>query len=192
MARASRSAAPIDTILRERIIASADRIVGMMEPAARAEAAKTPDVPSLVLSLVRGLPVSESDDPAIKESIVAAAEFKRRLLTAAGGALTAGQVREIRGHKTVQAVYKAARDRRLLMVDDNGRKLFPAFQFREDVVAPAIEDILNAAPHTDGWRILQFMVSGDRGLGADRPLDLIKGGPEDLRRVVRFAETLED
>lgn len=191
MARAN-PVAPIDTILRDRIIASADRIVHLMAPAARAEAAKTPDVPSLVLSIMRGLPVSEADDPALKESIVAAAEFKRRLLDAAGGALTAGQVREILGHKTVQAVYKAARDRRLLMVDDNGKKLFPGFQFQEDAVAPAVADILSAAPHTDGWRILQFMVSGDQGLGAERPLDLITRSPEDVRRVVRFAAALED
>jgi hypothetical protein len=191
MARAI-TAPTIDTILRERLIASVDRIVHMMGPAAKAEAAKSPDVPSLVLSLVRGLPVTEADDPKLTASIIAAAEFKRRLLTAAGGALTAGQVREVLGHKSLQAVYKAVKEHRLLMVEDNGRQLFPAFQFREGAVLPAISEVLATAPRAEGWRVLQFMVSGDQGLGAQRPIDLIKGSAQDIGRVVRFARTLED
>jgi hypothetical protein len=191
MARAH-TAAPIDAVLRDRIHASVENIVRMMATAAKAEAARTPDIPSLVLSIVRGLPVTEDGDPTLKNSIVAAAEFKRRLLAAAGGALSADEVREILGHKTVQAVYKAARERRLLMVDDNGRKLFPAFQFEGDQVAPAVPEILSAAPHTDGWRMLQFLVSGDEGLGTARPIDLLRGKAEDVRRVKRFARTLED
>lgn len=182
----------IDTILRERLIASVDRIVRMMDADAKAQAAQSPDVPSLVLSLARGMPATETDDPALKDSIIAAAEFKRRLLAAAGGALTAGQVREVLGHKSLQAVYKAAKERRLLAVDDNGQQLFPAFQFHEGGVWPAIPDILAAAPRTESWRILQFMVSGDQGLGSERPIDLLKGDAEDVRRVVRFARTLED
>jgi hypothetical protein len=56
----------------------------------------------------------------------------------------------------------------------------------------AIPAILHAAPRTDGWRILQFMVSGDEGLGSRRPLDLIKGDAGDIDLIVRFAKTLED
>src|SRR5580693_4637236 len=123
MAR-STPALSIDTILRDRLIASVDRIVQMMDASAKAEAAKSPDVPSLVLSLVRGLPTTETDDPAVKDSLIAATEFKRRMLTDAGGALTAGQVREVLGHKSLQAVYKAVKERRLLMVEDNGQQLF--------------------------------------------------------------------
>ncbi|MDB5479933.1 MAG: hypothetical protein JWO83_986 [Caulobacteraceae bacterium] len=182
----------VDTILRDRLIASVDRIVHMMDASAKAEAAKSPDVPSLVLSLVRGLPTTEIDDPAIKDSLIAATEFKRRMLTDAGGALTAGQVREVLGHKSLQAVYKAVKERRLLMVEDNGQQLFPAFQFHDGAVLPAIAGVLDAAPHTDGWGVLQFLVSGDQGLGDRRPLDLIKGEPDDVRQVVRFARALED
>jgi hypothetical protein len=163
-----------------------------MNASAKAAAAKSPDVPSLVLSLVRGLPTTETDDPAVKDSLIAASEFKRRMLTEAGGALTATQVREVLGHKSLQAVYKAVKERRLLMVDDNGRQLFPAFQFRDGAVLPAIAGILEAAPHTDGWGVLQYLVSGDQGLGDLRPLDLIKGGPDDVRHAIRFARALED
>jgi len=191
MAR-STPALSVDTILRDRLIASVDRIVGMMDASAKAAAAKTPDVPSLILSLVRGLPTTETDDPAVKDALIAASEFKRRMLTDAGGALTAGQVREVLGHKSLQAVYKAVKERRLLMVEDNGQQLFPAFQFHEGTVLPAIGGILEAAPHTDGWGILQYLVSGDQGLGDRRPLDLIKGGPDDIRQVIRFARALED
>jgi hypothetical protein len=182
----------IDSILRERLFASVDRIVDMMGAAAKVEAAKSPDVPSLVLSLARGLPVTEHDDPALKDSIVAASQFKRRLLTDAGGALTASQVREVLGHRSVQAVYKAVKERRLLMVEDNGQQVFPAFQFRDGAVLPAIAQILEAAAHTDGWGILQFLISGDQGLGERRPLDMIEGSDDDVRLVIRFARTLED
>jgi len=162
------------------------------EPAAKAEAAKSPDVPSLVPSLARGLPATETDDPALRDSLVAAADFKRRMLTSAGGALTAAQVREVLGHKSLQAVYKAAKERRLLMVDDNGQQFFPAFQFREGSVLPGLVAVLEAAPQTDGWGVLQYLVSGDQGLGGQRPLDLLTGGPGDVSRAIRFARALED
>lgn len=191
MAR-STTAVSVDNILRDRLIASVDQIVRMMGSAAKAEAARSPDVPSLVLSLVRGLPAAEIGDPAVKDAIVAATEFKRRMLTDAGGALTAGQVREVLGHKSLQAVYKAVKERRLLMVEDNGQQLFPAFQFHDGGVSPAIARVLEAAPRTDGWGVLQFLVSGDQGLGDRRPLDLIKGGADDAGQVIRFARTLED
>lgn len=57
---------------------------------------------------------------------------------------------------------------------------------------PAIAGVLEAAPHTDGWGVPRFLVSGDQGLGDRCPLDLIKGGPDDVRQVIRFARALED
>ena len=101
-------------------------------------------------------------------------------------------MRKLLGHKTVQAVYKAARDRRLLMVEDNGAKLFPAFQFDGDTIRPAMSRILAAAPGAGGWAVLQYLVSGDGGLGDARPIDLIKGNEADVDRVIRFAGTLDD
>lgn len=52
--------------------------------------------------------------------------------------------------------------------------------------------ILAAAPGAAGWSVLQYLVSGDEGLGDARPIDLIKGNEADVYRVIRFADTLTD
>lgn len=189
---ASTAAADVDRILRDRIFASADRIIKMMPPAAKAAAIGSVDVAALVFNIARGIPSVETDDPDKAEDITRAIAFKRRLIDGAGGAFDAEAVRKLLGHKTVQAVYKAARDRRLLMVEDNGTKLFPAFQFDGDTIRPAMSRILAAAPGASGWAVLQYLVSGDEGLGDARPIDLIKGNEADVDRVIRFAGTLDD
>ncbi len=182
----------IDRVLRDRIMASADRIIRMMPAAAKAEAIVSVDVPALVYSIARGIPSVEAGDPEQAEQITNVIAFKRRLVEAGGGAFDAEAVRKLLGHKTVQAVYKAARDRRLLMIEDNGAKLFPAIQFDGNVVRSAIPRILMAAPEASGWAVLQYLVGGDEGLGDERPIDLIKGNEEDIERAVRFARKLDD
>lgn len=189
---ASTAAVDVDRILRDRIMASADRIIKMMPPAAKAAAIGSVDVAALVFNIARGIPSVETDDPDKAEDITRAIAFKRRLIDEAGGAFDAEAVRKLLGHKTVQAVYKAARDRRLLMVEDNGAKLFPAFQFDGDTIRLAMSRILAAAPGAGGWAVLQYLVSGDEGLGDARPIDLIKGNEADVDRVIRFAGTLDD
>jgi len=193
MARASTAAsADLDDILGERIKASVARVLSMMPTAAKVAAASSADVSSLFLSLARGIPAAQTDDPDLADSILNAAAFKRRMLESAGGALNAEQVREVLGHKTVQAVYKAVKERRLLMVEDNGAKLFPACQFGDGAVLAAVPRILAAAPQTSGWGVLQYLVSGDAGLGEARPIDLIRGSDVDIERAVTFARVLED
>ncbi len=193
MARASiATSADLDDILGERIKASVARVLSMMPMAAKVAAASSADVSSLFLNLARGIPAAQTDDPELTESILNAAAFKRRMLERAGGALSAEQVREVLGHKTIQAVYKAVKERRLLMVEDNGVKLFPACQFGDGVVLAAIPRILSVAPRTSGWGILQYLASGDEGLGEAKPIDLIRGSEADIDRAVTFARTLED
>lgn len=181
-----------DRVLHDRIVASTDRIIKMMPAAAKAAAIRSVDVSSLVFQLALGIPAIETENPEAAERITNAIAFKRRMIDAAGGALPAEKVRELLGHKTVQAVYKAVKDRRLLMVEDNGTKLFPAFQFDGNSILPGIPKILNAVPHTTGWAILQFLVGGDEGLDGMRPIELLKGGDAEVERLVRFARTLED
>jgi len=77
-------------------------------------------------------------------------------------------------------------------VDDNGRKLFPAFQFDGGSVASGMIAVLSATPTTKPWALLQFMVASDEGLGDEQPIDMIKGGTKTIERLVRFASTLED
>ncbi len=181
-----------DQLLRDRIMASTDRIIKMMPAAAKAAAIRSIDVPSLILNLALGIPAVETDNPEAAEKITRAIAFKRRMIEAAGGALTAEKVRELLGHKTIQAVYKAVKDRRLLMVEDNGTKLFPAFQFDGNAILPGIAGVLGAAPQTSGWAVLQFLVAGDEGLDGAKPIDLLRGSAADVEQVVRFARTLED
>lgn len=135
---------------------------------------------------------SADHNPEAAERITNAVAFKRRMLDAAGGALTAEKVRTLLEHKTIQAVYKAMKDRRLLMVEDNGTKLFPVFQFDGNAILPGIAKVLNVAPHTTGWAILQFLVSGDEGLDGMSPIALLKGSDAEIEHVVRFARSLED
>lgn len=118
------------------------------------------------------------------------AEFKRGLIKRAGGALTADQVQDLLGYKSVQAVHKAVASGRLFVVDDNGRKLFPAFQFDGASVVSGLAAVLAATPTTSPWALLQFMVAGDEGLGDEQPM--VIGGVEKIERLVRFASTLED
>ena len=182
----------VDRVLRDRILASADRIIKMMPLAAKTVAISSIDVPALVLNIARGIPAIEADDPEEAEEIANAIAFKRRMIEQAGGAFDAEAVRKLLGHKTVQAVYKAARDHRLLMVEDNGAKLFPALQFDGNSVRPAIPRVLAAAQTVSGWALLQYLVSGDEGLGDVRPIDLIKEDEASIERVVRFAQRLND
>lgn len=182
----------VDRILRDRIMASADRIIKMMPASAKTAAIGSIDIPALVLNIARAIPSVEPGDPDHAEEIVRAVAFKRGLIEAAGGAFDAESVRKLLGYKTVQAAYNAANDRRILMVDDNGARLFPAFQFDGNAILPAIPRILAAAPQSSGWTILDYLVNGDEGLGNARPIDLIKGSEADIERVLRFARTLDD
>ena len=100
-------------------------------------------------------------------------------------------MRKLLGYKSVQAVHKAVASGRLLAVDDNGRALHPAFQFDGAAIIPGMAAVLAATPTTKPWALLQFMVEGDEGLGDERPIDMLKGDPETVRRLVRFAAKSE-
>jgi hypothetical protein len=127
----------------------------------------------------------------LSENLVGVAAFKQRMIEDSGGAMTAVQVRDLLGYKGVEAVEQAVADRRMLAVDDNGTSLFPAFQFEENTLRFAMARILAAVPNTSAWALLQYLVAGDEGLEPRKPIDLLKGSPEDIDLVVRFARALE-
>lgn len=161
-------------------------------PATRVmDVAGTAGFVQMLLGILRNTPAIDQDELRSAERLARTAEFKRDLVERAGGALTAEDVRKLLGHKTVQAVHKAVTSRRLFCVDDNGRKLFPAFQFDGAAPAPGMAAVLAATPTTKPWALLQFMVEGDEGLGDERPTDMVRGGAEVIERLVRFASTLE-
>jgi hypothetical protein len=80
----------------------------------------------------------------------------------------------------------------LIQVDADGRPAFPAVQFEHGEVIPGIADIRDAAPDTDGWRLLQFLIGTPDGLAGRRPIDVLKHGNDRERgRVFALARALE-
>lgn len=188
----TRNSIDLDEALRARIIATTERLLKVMPRKAKTAAIESIDLPEFMLNLARGIPTSQIDDPGVVEELERTVAFKQRMMKAAGEALTAEVVRKLLGHKTVQAVYKAARERRLLMLEDGGLKLFPSFQFDGNSVQPGVSKLLAAAPHLNGWAILQFLVGGEPGADGKRRIDLLNGSPEEIDRLIRFARVLED
>lgn len=133
-----------------------------------------------------------NDDLLHMGDLAGGAAFKRRMIESSGGVLTAEQVRDLLGYETAETVEQAVADRLMLAVDDNSTRLFPAFQFDGNTLGPVMARILAAAPDASGWTLLQYLVSGDEGLGLRKPIDMLNGGPEDIDLVVRFARVLDD
>lgn len=189
--RARKASADLVKIIHRRMD-NGTRLVTRSVPAkCLKEVAGTASFPEMLVSILRYFPAIDADELDTAEKLARTAGFKRDLIDRAGGALTAEQVRKLLGHKSVQAVHKAVTSRRLLAVDDNGRKLFPAFQFDGAAVVPGMADVLAATPLTARWALLQFLVDGDEGLEGERPIEMLKGPPEALDRLVSFARTLE-
>jgi len=184
--------ASIDTAILLRWQTSIESLLRSMSKAAKIEAAGSADVPQFLLALARHAPAIDPAERNAAERLAQAAAFKRDLVERAGGALTTDGVRGLLGYKSTQAVHKAVAARRLFCVDDNGTRLFPAFQFDGASIRPAMAAVLAAAPQASGWALLQFLVEGDEGLGADRPLALLDGGPQAVERLARFVRTLDD
>lgn len=185
------ASAEVVEVIHRRIRNGTDLWVRSAPATSVMDVAGTAGFVQMLLGILRNVPAIDQDELRTAERLARTAEFKRDLIERAGGALTAEDVRKLLGHKTVQAVHKAVASRRLLCVDDNGRKLFPAFQFDGAAPVSGMAAVLAATPTTKPWALLQFMVDGDEGLGDERPTDMIKGGAEAMERLVRFASTLE-
>lgn len=184
--------AEVAEVIHQRMLNGADLIARSLSTENLKKVAGTADFTQMLISILRLSPAIDPEELGVAERLSRAAEFKRDLIKRAGGALTADDVKNLLGHKTVQAVHKAVGSRRLFVVDDNGRKLFPAFQFDGDSIARGMGAVLAATPTTNPWALLQFMVDGDEGLGGEQPISMVKGNAETIKRLVRFASTLED
>ena len=189
---AQTASAEVVEVIHRRMRNGADLVTRSLSAARLKDVASTAGFAEMLVAILRNTPAIDPDELRTAERLARTAKFKRDLVERSGGALTAEQVQKLLGHKSVQAVHKAVASRRLLAVDDNGRKLFPAFQFDGGSVAPGMAAVLAATPTTSPWALLQFMVDGDEGLGDERPMDMVKGGPKVVERLVRFASALED
>lgn len=179
-------------VIHRRMQNGADLVARSLSATRLKDVASTAGFAQMLIAILRNTPAIDPDELRTAERLARTAEFKRDLVERAGGALTAEQVRKLLGHRSVQAVHKAVASRRLLAVDDNGRKLFPAFQFDGSSVVPGMAAVLAATPTTGPWALLQFMVDGDEGFGDEQPLDMVKSGAETIERLIRFVSTLED
>lgn len=191
MPAARKASADLVEIIHRRMENGARLVTQSLPAECLKEVASTASFPEMLVSILRYFPAIDADELDAAEKLARSAGFKRDLIDRAGGALTAEQVRKLLGHKSVQAVHKAVASRRLLAVDDNGRKLFPAFQFDGAAVVPSMAVVLAATPTTASSALLQFLVDGDEGLEGERPIEMLKGPPEALDRLVSFARTLE-
>jgi hypothetical protein len=133
----------------------------------------------------------DQNEAALLQDRCNAARFKRELTEDCGGMLSVDEVRARLRLPTVAAVRDAVLKRELFAVEDEGELRFPLVQFDGTTVRPGIIAILNAAPSTNGWRILQYLLYAEDGLAGDRAIDLIEGSAEQIDRAVRFASRLE-
>ena len=118
--------------------------------------------------------------------------FKRDIAHAAGGLLPLRKLMQALDLKEAGDVALAIQDRRLLALLDGDETLFPACQIQDGALLEGLKPILDAAPSTSGWRILQYLLYSEDGLAGRRPIDLIQGSPEDLEVAIRFARRLEE
>jgi hypothetical protein len=189
------AAATVDTeeMLRNRIENSIDKVIRTIPKEALTAALESPGLTEFFAQLVWGLPaLDEEEEEELRRQRLHAVRFKHEMAEAAGGLLDADVVSTMLGYTSRQALHKAIKERRLLAVKDAGRQRFPACQFDGNSVFSGVQQILKAAPNTNGWRILQYLFGRDEGLNGDRPIDLIKGSSEDIQRAIRVARTLED
>ena len=117
--------------------------------------------------------------------------FKRKLTEESGGMMSAVEVQALLGLPTPEAVRNAVSAREVFAVEDNGELRFPVLQFDKGKVRPGLIAVLQAAPNTSGWRLLQYLLYAEDGLAGEKPVDLIRGSAEDIERAVRFARRLE-
>lgn len=186
------AAGEVANVIQRRLQNGAALLARSLPLARLKDVAGTADFTQMLVAILHHLPAVDPEERRAAERLARTAAFKREMIERAGGALTAEEVRTLLGYKSVQAVHKAVANRRLLVVDDNGRKLFPAFQFDGAGIAPGIGPVLEASPTTRGWAMLQFLVDGDEGLGDEDPMDMVKGDPDTIARLARFAATLTD
>jgi hypothetical protein len=118
--------------------------------------------------------------------------FKRKLTEEAGGMMSLDEVQALLKLASHEAVLNAVSARELLAVEYDGELRFPNFQFEGAKVRPGSSAVLQAAPTTSEWRLLQYFLYADDGLAGDKPIDLIRGSPEDIAKAVRFARRLEE
>lgn len=104
-----------------------------------------------------------------------------------GGAFDVDEVRTLLRGVSRQAIDKRVSDGSLLAVPGpNGRRRFPAIQFKDDgSLVPGLKAVQTALGYSSPWSVLNFLVNGHDLLDGDRPIDLMRLG--EVERVEQAA-----
>lgn len=101
----------------------------------------------------------------------------REILQEEGGTVGAGEMGELLGGISAQAVDKRRRKGKLLALPaGKGGYRYPVWQVRGGTVIEGFEDVLAVFGVEDPWMRAAFFLSGDARLGGDRPLDRLNRG----------------
>ena len=102
----------------------------------------------------------------------------REDLKRAGGAFDLGEVRELLGSISRQAVDSRAREGALLAVPGPGNsRRYPTMQFNADgSVVKGLRQVRAALPTADPWAALNFLINPDTRLGGQTPIALLREG----------------
>jgi hypothetical protein len=111
---------------------------------------------------------------------------EQRLIERAGGLRDTDWVASF---LRIEARSVAAKARRgeLLAIRRGDRNFYPAFQFRNGGVIPAIRAVLGVLPLQDGWSRLSFLLTEDPGLDGRTPVEAYDA---DRESVLAVATTL--
>jgi hypothetical protein len=110
----------------------------------------------------------------------------QKLLTRAGGGLTATEIASRLGVDS-QRVGRLRETHNLLAVPDpNGNWLYPACQFEGNEVTPGLKEVLSEFAVTNPWTRLYVLISHDSALSGRSPIEALRDGDlEAVRRIVR-------
>jgi hypothetical protein len=174
-----------------RALSALERIAGSAPTKTLTEALAAPtDVGSLAQLLSRsevvGSAVTELDPlaPALARNVA----HRQRLLTLAGGTLSADEVGQILGI-TRQAVDKRRRAGTLLTVQEGSAWRYPACQFADGKVMAGIPEVVRGFSSASPWVKLDFLLTPDTVLAGRTALEALKAGDRD--EVVRLVHGLQ-
>jgi hypothetical protein len=165
------------------------RIAALMPPERLLEAvgaATDTDVlyRSLQEAAAIGAEINTNEPDPLTAALLRGAEMKRDMLKAEGGVLSAQQLARHLG-MTPQGVGRKRERNQVFWVDVGEGYVYPAFQVATSGLLPGIRDVLQAFHVTDPWMRVSFMLTGDRRLDGQRPIDVLRQGRID--DVVRAA-----
>lgn len=87
----------------------------------------------------------------------------------------------------VPGLRQLRQEQRLFCVVRAGEELYPAFQWQEGRLVPALQGVLNVlAPHRGAWTILAWLTADNRHLQGARPADLLFVAPADVSQAARL------